>query len=77
MGILSRAEWQRRYAERVRLRAGWSPEDAAECARVGAAVYEEAQRAAGTEVVFAATPDSTPESEADEEMSCWSDDGEG
>jgi hypothetical protein len=72
--IIGRVEWERRYAARVRQRAGWSLEEAAECARVGAEAYEQNERAAGNVVIFAATPDSTPESEADEEMSYWTDD---
>jgi hypothetical protein len=76
LGIIGRAEWERRYAARVQQVAGWTAEEAAECARVGAETYEHNERAAGNVVMFAATEDSTPESEADDEMSYWTDDGE-
>ena len=77
LGIIGRAEWEHRYAARVRQRTGWTLELAAECARVGAEAYAQSERAAGNVVMFEASADSTPESEADEEMSYWTDDGEG
>ena len=78
LGVISRAEWESRYAAQVRKRAGWTHEEAAECARVGAEVYEQNELDGGaTMPVWRDNVTSSPESEADEEMSCWTDDGEG
>lgn len=80
LGVISREEWVRRYAARVRQRAGWTPEESAECARVGAEEYERNERAAGNAVAWIGGPVGrleTPEEQADEEMSYWTDDGEG
>jgi len=80
LGVIPRATWEERYAAQVRKRAGWTPAEADECARVGAIAYEESERAAGNAVVWWGGPsgaNNTPEDEADEEMSYWTDDGEG
>ena len=80
LGVITRAEWESRYAAQVRKRAGWTHEEAAECARVGAEAYEEQERGCGNAVVWWGGPsgaDNTPEDQADEEMSYWTDDGEG
>jgi hypothetical protein len=79
-GEITRAEWENRYAAQVRKCAGWTLEAATKCARVGAEVYEENERAAGNAVVWWGGPNganNTPEAEANEEMSYWIDDGEG
>jgi hypothetical protein len=67
-----RAEWESRYAARVRKRAGWTSEECAEAARVGAVAHEESERGCGNAVAW-----EDPEGAADEEMSYWTDDGEG
>lgn len=74
---ITREEWERRYADRVRQKAGWTHEEAAEAARIGAITYEEQERGCGNEVVWWGGPsgaDNTPEDEADNEMSYWDDD---
>ena len=79
LGIITRDEWIRRYATRIHEQAGWTMEEAAEAARVGADEYERNARESGEAVVWWGGPDgerNTPETEADEEMSCWTDDGE-
>lgn len=76
-GPITREEWERRYAARIRQRAGWTHEEAAEAARVGAEAYEEQECRFGNAVVWWGGPsgaDNTPEDEADEEMSYWSND---
>jgi len=76
-GPITREEWVRRYAARIQQRAGWTEEEAAEAARVGAEAYEEQERGCGNAVVWWGGPsgaNNTPEDEADEEMSYWSDD---
>ena len=78
LGVITRDEWIRRYAERVRQRAGSDGAD--DAADAGADAYEESERAAGNAVVWWGGPsgtDNTPEDEADEEMSYWTDDGDG
>jgi len=80
LGAISRAEWERRYAARIRQRAGWTEEEAAEAARVGADEYERNERAAHNVVTWqdkTVAGANSPEDEADEEMSYWEDDGEG
>lgn len=80
LGSISRAEWERRYAARVRQRAGWTEEEAAEAARDGADEYERNERAAGNVLTWqdkTGAGANSPEDEADEEMSYWSNDGEG
>lgn len=79
LGVISRTEWERRYAARIRQRAGWSEEEAAEAARVGADEYERNERAAHNVPTFYSQTGrgaNSPEDEADEEMSYWDDDGE-
>lgn len=66
---MTRDEWKRRYAARISERSGWSAEDAAECAEIGAECYEQNERGAGNAVEW-----SCSEEEADEEMSYWDDD---
>ena len=73
-GIITRDEWTRRYATRIHERAGWAMEEAAEAARVGADMLEQ-----DGEAPWWGSPGeayNTPEDEADEEMSCWTNDGE-
>ena len=79
LGVISRAEWEARYAAQVRKRAGWTHEEATEAARVGAEAYEESERGCGNAVVWWGGPsgaNDTPEDAANEEMSYWTDDGE-
>lgn len=73
-GIITRDEWTRRYATRIHELAGWAMEEAAEAARVGADMLEQEG-----EAPWWGSPGeayNTPEDEADEEMSCWTNDGE-
>lgn len=79
LGPITREAWMRRYAAQVMKRAGWTQEEADEVAAIGAQEYEANERAAGNAVVWWGGPsgaDNTPEDEADEEMSYWTDDGE-
>lgn len=79
LGVITRAEWENRYAAQVRKRAGWTEQEAAECARVGAEAYEQQEHGRGNSVVWWGGPSgahNTPEDQADEEMSYWTDDGE-
>lgn len=69
-GVIPRAEWERRYAARVMGRAGWPEHAAIDASKAASEVYDEAERGP-----YGAN--STPEEEADEEMSYWTDDGEG
>jgi hypothetical protein len=69
---LTRDEWTHRYAARVMERAGWVEYQAIYAARTGAEVFEQDERAAGNAVTW-----EDPEGMADEEMSNWTDDGEG
>ena len=78
-GFITRADWESRYAAQVRKRAGWTHEEAAECARVGAKAYVEQERGWGATVVWWGGPSgahNTPEDQADEEMSYWIFDGD-
>lgn len=80
LGVIPRQEWERRYAARIMERAGWPEHAAIEAARVGAEEHERNERAAWNAVVWLGGPSGTfdtPEEQADEEMSCWGDDGEG
>ncbi len=80
LGVITRAEWERRYAARIMERAGWTAEQAAEAARVGADEYERNERAARNVVAWQDKSEygaNSPEDDADEEMSYWTDDGEG
>lgn len=78
--VISRDEWQRRYAARIMECAGWPERAAIEAARVGAEEHERYERQAGNAVSWIGGPVGrleTPEEQADEEMSNWEDDGEG
>lgn len=78
--IIGRAEWERRYAARIMERADWPEHAAIEAGRVGAEEYERNEREAGNVVLWIGGPmgmSDTPEQQADEEMSCWDDDGDG
>lgn len=80
LGAIPRGEWERRYAARIMERADWPEHAAIEAARVGAEEHERNERAAGNAVAWLGSPSGTldtPEEQADEEMSCWDDDGEG
>ena len=80
LGVIPREEWQRRYAARIMKRAGWPEHAAIDAAKVGAEWYEEQERSCGNAVVWRGGPsgaDNSPEDQADEEMSYWTDDGEG
>jgi hypothetical protein len=75
LGVITRDEWVRRYAQRVTERAG--PDGAEDAAEVGADAYEEQERRCGVAVVWWGGPSgahNTPEDEADEEMSYWTND---
>jgi len=68
---VNKEEWIKRYAERVQKMAGWNEDAARNAAEAGAEVFEDNERAAGNALAW-----ENPEDEADEEMSCWSDDGD-
>lgn len=77
--VISREEWERRYADRMHAVSGCGPEFAKEAARVGAEEHERNERAAGNAVAWCGAPVGrleTPEEQADEEMSYWEDDGD-
>ena len=61
-------------------RAGWPKQDAISAAKAGSKAYEKNEHGCGNAVVWWGGPsgcDETPEDAADEEMSYWTDDGEG
>jgi hypothetical protein len=64
--IPSKEEWQRRFAARIMTCASWDEIPAMQCA------------AAGFELMVSEAPEFVldPEGAADEEMSCWTDDGD-
>jgi hypothetical protein len=79
LGEISRDEWQRRYAARIMEKSDWPEHAAIEAARVGAELYEEDEWSPDRPVVWWGGPSGehmSPEDLADEEMSCWTDDGE-
>jgi hypothetical protein len=69
VNALAREEWKRRYAARIMDRAGWAERTAMLAAEAGAEMFEADPLRCGKPVVW-----EQPEEEADEEMSCWSDD---
>ena len=80
LGVIPREEWERRYAARIMERAGWPEHAAIAASKAGSEAYEEKERGCGNAVVWWGGPsgaDNTPEDQADEEMSYWTDDGEG
>ena len=80
LGVISRDEWKRRYAARIMERAGWDECPAIAASEAGAEAYEEQERGCGNAVIWWGGPsgaNNTPEDEADDEMSYWTDDGEG
>lgn len=77
-GVITREEWERRYAARIMERAGWPEHAAIDAGRVGAEEYERGEREAGNVVVWSGIATgffSSPEECADEEMTYWDDDG--
>ena len=71
---MDKEEWKRRYAARIMEKAGWPERAAIAAAQAGADWYEECEhqeceRNGGTEFSW-----KSPELEADEEMSSWTDD---
>jgi hypothetical protein len=76
MTIISREEWLRRYAARIKERAATDDAFAMQCAEAGAEAYEQGERAAGNVLIWEDTPMCNPEEQADEELSCWTDDGD-
>lgn len=80
LGVIPREEWERRYAARIMERAGWPEHAAIDASKAGSEAYEEQERGCGNAPVWWGGPsgaDNTPEDAADEEMSYWTDDGEG
>ena len=79
-GVISRREWEDRYADRLMAQSACGPEFAREAATIGADEYERNEREAGGTVIWwgggPGASCNTPEEEADEEMSYWDDDGE-
>lgn len=69
---LTRDEWMRRYAARVMERAGWEEHQAIHASRAAAEAFKQDELAVGNALAWEA-----PEEAADEEMSNWTDDGEG
>lgn len=79
LGVITREEWTRRYSAQIMKRAGWTQSQADEVAAIGADEYERQELECGTAVIWWGGPsgaNNTPEDEADEEMSYWTDDGE-
>lgn len=70
---LSAEEWKRRYAARVMEVSGMLEHQAIEVARVGRELYDEEVREYGQD---SADVWGGPEDLADQEMSCWDDDGD-
>ena len=66
---MPRAEWIRRFADRIKAVAEWPEGDAISCATVAAEEHERNERAAGNTIDWM-----DPEDEADVEMSYWDDD---
>ena len=52
LGVIARAEWQRRYAARIMERASWPEHAAIFAAEAGAEAYEEQERGCGNAVVW-------------------------
>ena len=52
LGVIERAEWQRRYAARIMERAGWDECPAIAAAEAGAEAHEESERGCGNAVVW-------------------------
>lgn len=80
LGVITREEWVRRYADRIHAVSGVGVGVAEEAAAIGAEEYERQELGCGIAVVWWGGPsgaNNTPEDEADEEMSYWTDDGEG
>ena len=79
LGVIPRGEWERRYAARIMEQAGWPEHAAIKASKIGSEEYERQERGCGNAVVWWGGPNganNTPEAEADEEMSYWTDDGE-
>lgn len=76
MTIISREEWLRRYAARIKKRAAVDDKMAMDIAEAGAEAYAEMEKAAGNVLIWEDTPMCNPEEQADEELSCWTDDGD-
>ena len=76
MAIISREEWLRRYAARIKERAAVDDKMAMDIAEAGAEAYAEMEKAAGNVLMWEDTPMCNPEEQADEELSCWTDDGD-
>lgn len=68
---MTRDEWINRYATRVQEMAGLEADEAMTVAVVGADEHEQDARAEHEALTW-----EDPEYAADEEMSCWDDDGE-
>lgn len=66
---LTRDEWVRRFADRIKEVAEWPEDDAMKCASVAAEEHERNERAAGNSIDWL-----DPEDEADVEMSYWCED---
>lgn len=75
--FITKEEWIRRYAARIGEVTNSAPEHCLECANVAAATIEQEHKAQGcTPVWYGVRCGSqvSPEEDADEEMSNWSDD---
>ena len=68
---MTKTEWMDRYAARIMFRAEWDKESAIAASMAGAQAFEEEERAAGNAIEWA-----DPEGMADDEISCWTNDGE-
>ena len=66
---LTREEWLRRFADRIKEVAGWDDADAMSNALAAADTHEHNERACGNSINWM-----DPEEDADCEMSYWDDD---
>lgn len=66
---MTRDEWMRRYADRIKEKAGWEEGDAMSAAKAAAEDHERNELEAGDTVDWM-----DPEEDADVEMSYWDDD---
>lgn len=76
--FITREEWVQRYAQRIADVAKWDMPSALSAAEAGASAFEYDKLQAREPLEWVGGPkahDETPECQADEEMSCWSNDG--
>ena len=69
---LTREQWIRRYADKIKVMAEWPEDSAMACAIASADTYEDEERVAGNALSW---DNRNPEEEAQEEMTYWDNDG--